>query len=190
MIALLLALAGLLRSPCDPPDAPMPTAQQAAAVRDEIRGVVAELGGSPRFADYLVAVAGRESKMRPGIVHTGDAAFAAAAYRRLRAQHVAQGHPFALRPEFWLSYGLFGQNSNYHGHLRDPRQLCTVRGAVSSYQRSAKSVIRRMRRRCVARPTWADLHRAVQGGDLCPDGGRERIPARLAERPLEPGDIG
>lgn len=179
-------------APCDhTPDSPAPvsTAETRRAVADEIRREVAALGGSPRFAAYLVTVAMRESSLRPGVIHVIDSRHASAAYKRLRASHRARKHPLADRPELWLSYGLFGMNSNYHADkVDDPRQLCTVRGAVTVYAAAARSAVRKMRA-CAPRPTWADVHRAIQGGDLCPQGERSSLPARMRV-PLVPGDLG
>ncbi len=196
MFPMLALLAALLMphgwAPCGhTPDSPAPVSTPASrrAAAAEIRAEVSALGGSPAFAAYLITVAARESGLRPGVIHVGDSRHAAAAYRRLRASHRALQHPLADRPELWLSYGLFGQNSNYHADkVADPRQLCTVRGAVTAYAVSARSAVRRMRH-CAPRPTWADVHRAIQGGDLCPRGGGSRLPARL-QVPLAPGDLG
>lgn len=193
---LLLLWAVLSASPFAPcghtPDTPgpaWPDAKGRASVKAEIRSVVAELGGSLSLAAYLIAVAARESSLRPGVIHVGDSRHAAAAYRRLRPRHIASGHPFAHRPEVWLSYGLFGMNSNYHAdELADPRQLCTTRGAVTAYVTASRSALRRMRR-CVASPTFADVHRAMQRGRLCPDGRRERLPRILAATPITAGDL-
>lgn len=197
MTALVLALWAVLSRPFAPcshaPDEPAPAwpdAEARAAVKAEIRDVVAELGGSPRLAAYLIVVAARESSLRPGVIHVGDSGLAAAAYRRLRARHIATGHPFARRPDVWLSYGLFGMNSNYHAaSVDDPRQLCTTRGAVTAYVLAARSVTRRMRR-CVSEPTFGDLHRALQRGKLCPDGRRPGLARHIAGAPIRPGDLG
>jgi hypothetical protein len=181
-------------APCDhtpTSPAPMSTAESRRAVADEIRSEVTALGGSPRFAAYLVTVAMRESSLRPGVIHVIDSKHASAAYRRLRASHRARRHPLADRPEIWLSYGLFGMNSNYHADkVADPRELCTVRGAVTVYAEAARSAIRRMPSACgVTSPTWGDIHRAIQGGDLCPRGELSSLPTRMRV-PLVPGDLG
>ena len=202
MHATALLLAALLRPPAGPyapcahtPDEPGPTTTRAAQleVGAAIRREVERLGGSPMFARYLIHVAARESSLRPGVIHRKDAQFAAAAYRRLRGRHVAAGNPYARQPAIWLSYGLFGMNSNYWaGEVdpsADPRKLCTLTHAVQTYVSAARSRLPRIRK-CVAVPRWADLHRAIQGGSICPDGGTEAIPAWLAATPIRPGDLG
>lgn len=203
MLTLLLALrvaahAPVDYSPCshrpDEPGPPRDPVQQEAA-RADIRAVVAELGGSEAFASYLIAVATRESSLRPGVIHVGDADAYTAAYKHKRRAHERAGNPFADRPELWLSYGLFGLNSNYYTRLlhphADPRQLCSVRVSIATYARAAQGVLRRLPRACGVRlPTWADVHRAIQGGDLCPDGGRERIPSAIAAARVRMADVG
>lgn len=189
---LLSALLGLLLgvrplAPCALPAMSSSTPASRNAVRAEIRKVVAELGGSERLAQYLIIVATRESSLRPGVIHVGDDAHAAAAYRRLRERHIASGSPFALRPGAWRSLGLFGQNANYY-ELSDPRVLCTTNGAVTAYVIKARSVVARMRS-CVASPTWGDLHRAMQRGVLCPDGRGESLPAGVASARMRPGEL-
>lgn len=184
--------------PCDhAPDQPAParSADTQAQTRAEIQAAVSELGGSPAFSRYLIAVATRESSLRPGIIHTRDADASAAAYQHRRRHLIAAGNPHARRPELWLTYGLFGLNSNYyatvlHPHA-DPRQLCSVRVSIATYAKAGQGVLRRMRSRCgIDRPTWADIHRAIQGGDLCPDGGRERIPSSIAAARVRASDLG
>ncbi len=197
LLPLLSFLATLARAnpyaPCaHTPDQPGPRSTQATRLdaRDQIRAEVSHLGGSERFANYLIIVAARESSLRPGVIHVGDAESSAAAYRRLRNKHIAAGHPLARRRDLWLTYGLFGQNSNYlRDYIADPRQLCTVPGAVTAYAAAGRRAIARMRG-CVAQPTWADLHRALQRGKICPDGRGERIPALLGAVPLRAGDLG
>lgn len=201
MLAVLLALLtapATSYAPCGhAPDEPAPvaTAETQAATRAEIEAAVAELGGSPAFAAYLIVVAARESSLRPGVIHVRDSAASASAYRHRRKAHRAAGNPHADRPELWLTYGLFGLNSNYYARVlhphADPRTLCSTRVAVATYARAAQSVLRRLPRACgVTRPTWADIHRAIQGGDLCPDGGRERIPATIAAARVRMSDLG
>mgnify|MGYP000087068736 FL=1 len=203
MHATALLLAALLRPPAGPyapcahtPDEPGPTTTRAAQleVGAAIRREVERLGGSPMFARYLIHVAARESSLRPGVIHRKDAELAAAAYRRLRGRHRAAGNPWANRPEAWLSYGLFGMNSNYWaGEVdpkADPRRLCELTYAVQTYAAAARSRLPRIRSCGVAVPRWGDIHRAIQGGSVCPDGGAERIPAWLAAEPVRPGDLG
>lgn len=194
LLALLWALATAAASPIDfapcahHPDQPGPatTPAEQAEVAAAIRAKVAQLGGSPTFARYLIAVATRESSLRPGVIHVDDGVHAAAAYRRLRKSHRRVGNPYADQPEIWLSYGLFGQNSNYFmtgAHRQaDPRMLCELDTAVETYAAAARRVIHKMGG-CVEVVTWADIHRAVQRGDVCPDGRYERIPTRLARLP-------
>lgn len=179
------------------PGLPPPPIESAGQeqTRADIAAAVAELGGSPAFTAYLIAVAARESSLRPGVIHTRDADASAAAYKHRRKAHRAAGNPHADRPELWLTYGLFGLNSNYysralHPHA-DPRQLCSTRVSVATYARAAQGILRRLRSTCgITRPTWADVHRAIQGGDLCPDGGRERIPASIASARVRLSDVG
>ena len=179
------------------PDQPAPpiTAAGQAQARAQIEDAVFELGGSPAFASYLLAVATRESSLRPGVIHTRDAASSARSYRHKRKAHRAAGNPFADQPHLWLTYGLFGLNSNYyaralHPHA-DPRTLCSVRVSVATYARAAAGVLRRLKPACgITRPTWADIHRAIQGGDLCPDGGHERIPGSIAAGRVRLSDLG
>ena len=203
MLTLLLALQAASAAPVDyapcahRPDEPGPQTSPAQQdiVRSEIRAVVVELGGSEAFSRYLIAVATRESSLRPGVIHVGDADAYTAAYKHKRRAHERAGNPFADRPELWLSYGLFGLNSNYytrvlHPHA-DPRQLCSVRVSIATYALAAQGVLRRLPRACgIRRPTWADVHRAIQGGDLCPDGGRERIPGAIAAARVRLADVG
>lgn len=204
MLALIFALLSSLWArphgyePCShAPDQPAPARDrhQQAQVRAAIAAAVSEVGGSPAFTAYLTAVAGRESSFRPGIIHVRDAAHSTAAYRHKRRSLIAAGNPHARRPELWLTYGLFGLNSNYystalHPHA-DPRQLCSTRVSVATYAKAGQRVLRRMPRACgIDQPTWADLHRAIQGGHICPDGGRERIPKTLAASPVSLADLG
>lgn len=202
LAALLLALSAATSHPYRPcahlPGQPGPatTAPAQAAVRAEISEAVAGLGGSPAFARYLTHVAARESSLRPGVIHVleDDQLASEAAYRRLRGAHRRAGNPHADRPELWLTYGLFGMNSNYHARRvhphADPRTLCRVNVSVAAYALAAKDVLRRMRRSCVRSPTWADVHRAIQRGDLCPDGRRENLPAAIADAPARLADVG
>ena len=202
--AFLATLAALQAAPYQPcshapyqPGPPVPaTAEARAAVRAEIARAVDGIGGSTTFARYLTYIAARESSLRPGVIHVlaDDADASAAAYRRLRSAHRRAGNPHADKPELWLTYGLFGLNSNYHARRvhphADPRALCRVTVSVAAYARAAQDVLRRMRRRCVSSPTWADVHRAIQRGDLCPDGRRENLPAAIADAPARLADVG
>jgi hypothetical protein len=146
------------------------------------------------FARYLIHVAARESSLRPGVIHRKDADLSRAAYRRLRGRHRAVGNPWAGHSEVWLTYGLFGMNSNYYGleldPKADPRRLCEVTYAVQVYAAAARRRLPRIRRCGVAVPRWGDIHRAIQGGSVCPDGGVERIPVWLAAEPVRPEDFG
>ncbi len=202
LAALLLALTAATSHPYRPcahlpgqPGPAIPTAAGAAAVRAEIAAEVDALGGSPAFARYLTHVAARESSLRPGVIHQlgEDQEASWAAYRRLGPAHKRAGNPYAELPEVWLTYGLFGLNSNYHSrrlHPRaDPRALCKVKVSVATYALAAQDVLRRMRR-CAPTPTWADVHRAIQRGNLCPDGRRENLPAAIGEAPARLADVG
>ena len=197
ILALLTAPAASYAPCAHAPDQPAPVAtrESQAAARAEIEDAVFDLGGSPAFALYLIAVATRESSLRPGVIHTRDAAASSAAYRHRRKAHRKAGNPFADQPELWLTYGLFGLNSNYyaralHPHA-DPRTLCSTRVSVATYARAAAGVLHRLKPACgVTRPTWADVHRAIQGGDLCPDSGRERIPSSIAAGRVRLSDLG
>jgi hypothetical protein len=201
MLAVLLAILtapAASYAPCaHAPDQPAPVAtrESQAAARAEIEDAVFEIGGSPAFAQYLIAVATRESSLRPGVIHVRDAASSSRAYRHKRKAHRAAGNPFADQPALWLTYGLFGLNSNYYARVlhphADPRRLCSVRVSVATYARAAQGVLRRLPRACgITRPTWADIHRAIQGGDLCPDGGHERIPGSIAAGRVRLSDLG
>lgn len=202
LAALLLALTAASSHPYRPcshlPDRPGPAVAAAgqAEVRAEVAAAVDSIGGSATFARYLIHVATRESSLRPGVIHVldGDQAASAAAYRRLRGAHRRAGNPHADKPELWLTYGLFGLNSNYHVRRvhphADPRTLCKVNVSVAAYALAAQDVLRRMRRGCVSSPTWADVHRAIQRGDLCPDGRRENLPAAIANAPARLADVG
>jgi hypothetical protein len=203
LAALLLALTAATSHPYRPcshlPDQPGPAVADAAGqteVRTEIAAAVDGIGGSAGFARYLLHVAARESTLRPGVIHQldRDRVASAAAYRRLRGAHRRAGNPYADRPELWLTYGLFGMNSNYHTRRvhphADPRALCRVNVSVAAYAIATQDVLRRMRRSCVRSPTWADVHRAIQRGDLCPDGRRENLPAAIADAPARLADVG
>ena len=178
------------------PDEPGPQTTRAAQleVGAAIRREVEKIGGSPTFARYLIHVAARESSLRPGVIHRKDADLARAAYQRLRGRHRAAGNPWADQREVWLGYGLFGMNSNYWaGEVdprADPRRLCGLTYAVQTYAAAARSRLGRIRGCGVATPRWGDIHRAVQGGSVCPDGGTERIPAWLAAEPVHARDLG
>lgn len=206
MLALLLAALTALQarpySPCahapGEPGPPIPDAAGRAAVRAEIAAAVDKLDGSPAFARYLTVVAARESSFRPGVIHQldEDRDGSAAAYRRMRPVYLRTGNPYADHPEAWLTYGLFGQNSNNHAwrvHPRaNPRSLCKITVAVAAYALAVQDILPRMRRRCgIESPTWGDVHRAVQGGKLCPrPGRRSRLPAELAVAPVRLADVG
>lgn len=178
------------------PDEPGPRTTRAAQleVGAAIRREVERIGGSPMFARYLIHVAARESSLRPGVIHRNDAALADAAYQRLRGRHHAAGNPWAGQREVWLGYGLFGMNSNYWaGEVdprADPRRLCDLAYAVQTYAAAARSRLPRIRGCGITTPRWEDIHRAIQGGRVCPDGGAERIPAWLAAEPVRAGDLG
>lgn len=178
------------------PDEPGPRTTRAAQleVGAAIRREVERIGGSPMFARYLIHVAARESSLRPGVIHRKDAELARAAFQRLRSRHVAAGNPYARIPALWQSYGLFGMNSNYWaGEVdpsADPRKLCDLAHAVQTYAAAARSRLPRIRSCGIATPRWEDIHRAIQGGSVCPDGGAERIPAWLAATPVRAGDLG
>jgi len=203
MYATVLLIANLLRPPVGPyapcahtPDDPGPKTTRARQleVGAQIRREVERLGGSPMFARYLIHVAARESSLRPGVIHRKDAELSSAAYRRLRGRHRAAGNPWANQPEVWLTYGLFGMNSNYYGRevnpKADPRLLCDLTYAVQTYAAAARSRLARIRGCGVKIPRWGDIHRAIQGGSVCPDGGVERIPAWLAAEPVQASDFG
>jgi len=196
ILAILTVAAAIDYAPCGhtpaEPGPPLDHAEQAR-VADAIRAKVEQLGGSPTFARYLVAVASRESSLRPGVIHVGDADDAAAAYRHLRKAHRRAGNPYADQPELWLSYGLFGMNSNYYARVlhpwADPRMLCDLDTAVETYAVVARRVLAKMGG-CVETPTWADIHRAVQSGDVCPDGRRSLLPTRIARIAVTLADFG
>lgn len=205
MLAVVLATLAALQHPYSPcahapgqPGPPFPDAAGRAVVRAEIAEAVDGIGGSPTFARYLTVVAARESSLRPGVIHQlgPDRDASATAYRRMRPVYVRSGNPWADHPEVWLTYGLFGQNSNNFVtrlHPRaNPRALCKVNVAVAAYALAVQDVIPRMRRRCgIESPTWGDVHRAVQGGKLCPrPGRRSRLPAQLAAAPAQLADVG
>lgn len=199
ILALLSALAAAPAAdyaPCSHrPDQPGPltTFAEQAAVEQAIRAKVEQLGGSPVFARYLIAVATRESSLRPGVIHVGDTADAAAAYKHTHKAHHRARNPYADRPELWLSYGLFGMNSNYYARVlhpfADPRMLCDLDFAVETYAVAAGRAMRKMSG-CVELVLWSDIHRAIQGGDICPDGRRQRLPTRLARLPVTRADLG
>ena len=200
LLTALIAVQSVPYHPCghspDQPGPPLPTAKEGASVRAEIAAAVDGIGGSTSFARYLTHVATRESSLRPGVIHVlnKDRTASTAAYRHLRGAHRRAGNPYADRPELWLTYGLFGMNSNYHARRvhphADPRTLCLVHVSVAAYALAAQSVLRRMRRSCVSSPTWADVHRAIQRGRLCPDGHRENLPSRIADEPADLADGG
>ena len=201
IVALLVALLAALSAapdyaPCDHrPDQPGPTTTLAeqAAVASAIRAKVADMGGSPIFAEYLIVVAARESALRPGVIHVGDTGDAAAAYKHKRKAHSRAGNPYADQPELWLSYGLFGMNSNYYGRVlhphADPRMLCDLDFAVETYAAAARRVLRKMGG-CVETVKWNDIHRAIQNGDVCPTKQRDRLPPRIGWRPMTRADLG
>lgn len=173
MLIVSLILSLLRHDPCA--ERPTPRATELA-----IRSEVASLGGSSVVADYLVAVARRESSLRPWVVHRlpKDVEASAKAWRRLRHLHRARGNPWADMAERWPTIGLFGLNSNYHawrlGLRVDPRTLCRPSESVRAYFHAARSVLRKMvGRKCVDKPRLGDVHRAVQGGRVCPRAGED-----------------
>lgn len=201
MLAAILALQTALAHGYEPcghsPDQPAPVATRETQdqARTDIAAAVEDIGGSPAFTRYLTAVAVRESSLRPGVIHVRDAAASAAAYKHRRKAHARAGNPFSDLPGLWLTYGLFGLNSNYYARegnpLADPRQLCSVQVSVATYARVAQRVLRAMPRACrITAPTWADVHRAIQRGQLCPDGKHERIPASIAQARVTLADVG
>lgn len=189
---MLTALFVFLTALLDPCAERMTPAEAAAAIRSEVEA----LGGSPIYADYLIAVARRESSLRPWVRHklAKDVNASRRAWRRLRHKHRAAGNPWADDAERWGTFGLFGMNANIHaprlGPKTDPRELCRPAVSVRAYTLAARAALRKMRARgCVDQPRLGDVHRAVQGGRACPRAG-EGLRGPLAYAVVTAEDFG
>ena len=90
----------------------------------------------------------------------------------------------------WMGLGYFGQNSPLWVHRwsvhAPPEILCRRVESVETYLRKARSVVRRWEKgiKCKGEmwvntePTWADVHRAVSSGKVCPsDTGTSSTPS-------------
>lgn len=92
----------------------------------------------------------------------------------------------------WTTIGLFGLNSNYYaprlGARTDPRELCRASSSVRAYVYAARAVLKKMRR-CVSLVRMGDIHRAVQGGRVCPRRG-EDLRGPLAWEVVTAADFG
>ena len=94
----------------------------------------------------------------------------------------------------WMGLGYFGQNSPLWVHRwsvdAPPEILCRRVESVETYLRKARSVLRKWESgvRCNgtkhvnAEPTWADVHRAVSSGKMCPSSSGTSATANLTKR--------
>ncbi|HRI09720.1 MAG TPA: hypothetical protein PKW35_17985 [Nannocystaceae bacterium] len=156
-----------------------------------IAHVTRRMGSNDNFRKLLSLVALRESSYQQGLVHRLSADLTASyqAWRRLSTRY--EGNPHSADPTLWQTYGLFGMNANYFTLLwdpaADPRVLCDPIVDIILYRRAAERALRKMQSgpiRCkgsdgetfdvVVEPTWGNLHRAVNGGKICPSKSEER----------------
>ncbi len=149
-----------------------------------IEHVTKRLKTSAGFRNLLMLVALREASYQQGLVHqlNADLVSSRAAWRRVSGRY--EGNPWADDPEVWQTYGLFGMNSNFFTMLwdkqADPRVLCDAIVDIVVYRRAAIRAVKKLNGdiRCKnskgehytfnGEPTWATIHRAVNGGKLCP----------------------
>lgn len=206
---LVASLAQAVPHPCvHRPDQRRPrvTAGEQRLTRRLIAHVVDRAGGSDDLVRLLTMVAEREASWQLGLVHQlpEDVSGSRSAWAHTRRLYT--GNPLAEDASVWLTYGLFGMNSNYFTVLwdrtADPRALCDAVVDVLVYRRALVRALRRLASpvRCdgkpvIVRPTWAALHAAVSGGRICPkDEGRMRRRATRfgldADRLVKPADLG
>ncbi len=149
-----------------------------------IEHVTKRLKTSAGFRNLLMLVALREASYQQGLVHqlNADLLSSRAAWRRVSGRY--EGNAWADDPEVWQTYGLFGMNSNFFTMLwdkqADPRVLCDAIVDIVVYRRAAIRAVKKLNGdiRCKnskgehytfnGEPTWATIHRAVNGGKLCP----------------------
>lgn len=169
------------------------------------------LKASRGFRKLLMLVALRESSYQSGLVHRlqPDIEGSRSAWRKMKSRYT--DNPYAEDPSLWQTYGLFGMNSNYFTMLwskqSDPRVLCDPVVDVLVYRRAAERALRKLNStiRCKnangetfsfqTTPTWATIHRAVNGGKLCPSKHEDRAAvtrkyfnARAKKKGLDPDE--
>jgi len=99
----------------------------------------------------------------------------------------------------WMGLGYFGQNSPLWVHRwsahAPPEILCRRVESVETYLRKARSVVKRWEKgiKCKGEvfintePTWADVHRAVSSGKVCPSSTGSSATANLKRRAKQVG---
>ncbi len=169
------------------------------------------LKASRGFRKLLMLVALREASYQSGLVHrlSPDIEGSRSAWRKMKDRY--PDNPYAEDSSLWQTYGLFGMNSNYFTMLwskqADPRVLCDPVVDVLVYRRAAERALRKLNGtiRCKnadgetydfkTTPTWATIHRAVNGGKLCPSKHENRAAimrkyfnARAKKKGLDPDE--
>ena len=152
--------------------------------KDIIAHVHKRMKASRGFRKLLMLVALREASYQSGLVHRlqPDIEGSHSAWRKMKDRY--PDNPYAEDPNLWQTYGLFGMNSNYFTMLwskqADPRVLCDPIVDVLVYRRAAERALRKLNGTIKCKnadgetydfrttPTWATIHRAVNGGKLCP----------------------
>ncbi len=158
----------------------------AARVRITARSLCPRRKDCDALADVLVAVALRESTLRPWKAHrlNGDVKAARTVRARRHADLGRAGNRYIDDVDRWGTLGLFGMNAALWIDEVDatapPEVLCRIPDATVAYVRRMQRARRKIgngidcdgdgvRERVVA--SWARLHDAASGGDLC---GRSR----------------
>lgn len=154
----------------------------AERVRTVARGLCTRRKDCDALAEVLVAVALRESTLRPWKAHrlNGDVRAARAVRSRRQAALERAGNGYMGNADRWGTLGLYGMNAALWIDEVDvtapPEVLCRIPDATVAYVRRMQRAARKIaggldcdrdgvRER--VRPTWARLHDAASGGDLC-----------------------
>ncbi|MCA9713263.1 MAG: hypothetical protein H6713_21395 [Myxococcales bacterium] len=163
---------------------PKLTKETQQRTKDIIAHVHKRMKASRGFRKLLMLVALREASYQSGLVHRlqPDIEGSHSAWRKMKDRY--PDNPYAEDPNLWQTYGLFGMNSNYFTMLwskqADPRVLCDPIVDVLVYRRAAERALRKLNGTIKCKnadgetydfrttPTWATIHRAVNGGKLCP----------------------
>ncbi len=175
-----------------------PSRSERKDIADRIRATARRL--CPRhkdcddLAEVLVAVGLRESTLRPWKAHrlNGDVRAARVVVTRRRLELAGAGNGYLGDQDRWGTLGLYGMNAALWIDEVDttapPEVLCRIPDATVAYVRRMQRAARKIGggidcdgdgQRERVRPTWARLHDAASGGDLC---GRSR--ARSLRRVL------
>lgn len=156
--------------------------EMAERVRATARHLCPRRKDCDALADVLAAVGMRESTLRPWKAHrlNGDVRAARAVHARRTAELQRAGNCHAGDADRWGTLGLYGMNAALWIDEVDatapPEILCRVPDATIAYVRRLQRAQRKIAngidcdgdgKRERVQASWARLHDAASGGDLC-----------------------